>query len=91
MHYAVYWNAFDRYGYVFVWCLERMVDTVIGIKLFYQGHKCAEIVVDNFIYSNVFSDGKWVGIVNNVIVCTFDDSQYDIIETDYGFEVNKVV
>ena len=24
-------------------------------------------------------------------VCRFDDSQYDVIETDYGFEVNKVV
>ena len=30
-----------------------MVDVVIGIKLFYHGHKCAEIVVDDFIYNNV--------------------------------------
>lgn len=64
---------------------------MIGIKLFYHGHKCAEIVVDDFIHSDVFSNSKWVGIINSVVVCIFDDDQYDVIKTDYGFEVNKVV
>lgn len=57
------------------------------IKLFYHGHKCAEIFVDYL----VLSDGEWVGANNGETVCRFDDSQYDVIETDYGFEVNKVV
>lgn len=61
------------------------------IKLFYQGNKCAEIIVDDFSYSDVFSNGEWVGIMNGCVVCRFDDSQYDVIETGYGFEVNKVV
>ena len=61
------------------------------IKVFYHGHKCAEIFVDDFGYSCVFSDGEFVGFMNGKIVCRFDDSQYDVIETDYGFEVNKVV
>ena len=91
MYYAVYWNAFDRHWYVFVRCLERMVDTVIGIKLFYHGHKCAEIVVDDLIYSDAFSNGKWVGVMNSFVVCQFDDDEYDVVKTDYGFEVNKVV
>ncbi len=60
---------------------------MIGIKLFYHGHKCAEIFVDYL----VFSDGEWVGAKNGETVCRLDDSQYDIVETDYGFEVNKVV
>ena len=91
MYYAVYWNVLCRYGCIFVWRLERVVDIVIGIKLFYHGHKCAEIVVDDFIYNNVFSNGKWFGIMNGVVVCTFDDCQYDVVKTDDGFEVNKVV
>ena len=57
------------------------------IKLFYHGHKCAEIFVDYL----VLSDGAWVGARNGERVCRFDDSQYDVIETVYGFEVNKVV
>ncbi len=57
------------------------------IKLFYHGHKCAEIFVDYL----VLSDGEWVGAKNGETVCRFDDNQYDVIETDYGFEVNKVV
>lgn len=61
------------------------------IKLFYHCHKCAEIIVDDFSYSDVFSDNEWVGIMNGEVVCRFDYSQYDVIETDYGFEVNKVV
>ena len=61
------------------------------IKLFYQGHKCAEIIIDDFIYSDVFSNGEWVGIMNGDVVCRFDDSQYDVVKTNYGFEVNKVV
>lgn len=61
------------------------------IKVFYHGHKCAEIIVDDFGYSDVFSDNEWVGIMNGEVVCRFDDSQYDVIKTDYGFEVNKVV
>ena len=57
------------------------------IKLFYHGHKCAEIFVDYL----VLSVSEWVGVKNGGTVCCFDDSQYDVIETDYGFEVNKVV
>ena len=29
--------------------------------------------------------------MNSVVVCRFDDNQYDVVKTDYGFEVNKVV
>ena len=57
------------------------------IKLFYRGHKCADIFVDYLI----LSDGEWVGARNGERVCCFDDSKYDVIETKYGFEVNKVV
>ena len=57
------------------------------IKLFYYGRKCADIFVDYLI----LSDGEWVGVRNGETVCRFDDSQYDVIETNYGFEVNKVV
>ena len=57
------------------------------IKLFYRGHKCAEIFVDYLI----LSDGEWAGAMNGKRVCCFDDSKYDVIETKYGFEVNKVV
>ena len=57
------------------------------IKLFYHGHKCAEIFVDYLI----LSDGEWVGVKNGETVGRFDDSKYDVIGTDYGFEVNKVV
>ena len=61
------------------------------IKLFYQGHKCAEIIVDDFSYNDIFSNGEWVGIMNGDVVCRFDDNHYDVVKTDYGFEVNKVV
>ena len=57
------------------------------VKLFYHGHKCAEIFVDYF----VLSDGEWVGAKNGETDCRLDDSKYDVIETDYGFEVNRVV
>lgn len=57
------------------------------IKLFYYGHKCGNIFVDYVI----LSDGEWVGAKNGEIVCRFEDSQYDALETDYGFEVNRVV
>ena len=91
MYYAVYRNVLCKHDCIFVRCLERMVDTVIGIKLFYYGHKCAEIVVDDLIYSDAFSNGKWVGVMNSFVVCQFDDDEYDVVNTDYGFEVNKVV
>ena len=61
------------------------------IKLYYHGDKCAEIFVDDFSYSDVFSNGEFVGFMNGKIVCRFDVSQYCVIKTDYGFEVNKVV
>ena len=57
------------------------------VKFFYHGHKCAEIFVDYL----VLSDGELVGAKNGETDCRFDYSQYDVIETDYGFEVNKVV
>lgn len=61
------------------------------IKLYYHGDKCAEIIVDDFSYSDVFSNGKWVGTMDGKMVCKFDSSQYGVIKTDYGFEVDKVV
>ena len=61
------------------------------IKLFYHGHKCAEIIIDYFGYSNIFSSGEWIGIMSGNVVCRFDDDKYDVVKTDYGFEVNKVV
>ena len=61
------------------------------IKLYYHGNKCAEIFVDDFDYSDVFSNGEFVGFINGKIVCRFDARQYGVIKTDYGFEVDKVV
>lgn len=61
------------------------------IKLYYHGNKCAEIFVDDFVYSDVFSDSEVVGFMDGKIVCRFDASQYSVIKTDYGFEVDKVV
>ena len=60
MYYAVYRNVLCMHDCIFVRCLERMVDIVIGIKLFYHGHKCAEIFVDYLI----LSDSEWVGARN---------------------------
>lgn len=57
------------------------------IKLFYHGHKCGNIFVDYMI----LSDDELVGVKNGETVCRFEDSQYDVLETDYGFEVNRVV
>ena len=57
------------------------------VKFFYHGHKCAEIFVDYLF----LIDGEWVVAKNGETNCRFDYSQYDVIETDYGFEVNKVV
>ena len=65
------------------------------IKLFYHSHKCADIFVDYLVLSDGGWVGakncEWVGAKNGETVCRFDNSQYDVIETDYGFEVNKVV
>ena len=64
------------------------------IKLFYHGHKCTDIAVDAFDafgFDDVFSDAVYYGCVNGMIVCWFPESQYDVVKTDYGFEVNKVV
>ena len=36
-------------------------------------------------------NGEWAGIMNGDKVCQFDDDNYDVVKTDYGFEVNKVV
>lgn len=57
------------------------------IKLFYHGHKCAEIFVDYLM----LSDGVWIGVKNGETVCRFDSSQYNVVKINYSYEVNKVV
>ncbi len=61
------------------------------IKLFYDGHKCADIAVDTFGFDDVFGDAAYNGYVNGKCVCHFLKSKYEVFKTDYGFEVNKVV
>ena len=61
------------------------------IKLFYNGHKCADIIVDAFGFDDVFGDAAYYGYANGKLVCQFLESQYDVVKTDYGFEVDKVV
>lgn len=62
------------------------------IKLFYHGHKCGNIFVDMFGLDNVFSDNIWRGYSNvGKLICEFSDSEYEVAETSYGWEVNRVV
>ena len=61
------------------------------IMLFYHGHRCGDIFVDTFVLDDVFDDNVWYGYSNGNLVCRFSDSEYNVVETEYGWEVNRVV